>query len=70
MCQCGVVENYPHLKPFISLPGNKLVSTQKTTEGGMMALEVTHEFDCDELRVRMEIVGSDTVCSKVYKRVD
>ena len=46
------------------------MSTQKTTEGGMMALEVTHEFDGDELRVRMEIVGSDTVCSKVYKRVD
>ena len=50
--------------------GNKLVSTQKATEGGMMALKVTHEFDGDELRVEMEVVGSDTVCRKTYRRIN
>ena len=55
---------------FALLLGNKLVSTQKSAEDEKMAMKATHEFDGDELRVTMEVAGSDTVCKKIYKRVN
>ena len=56
------------VKAKVTLEGDKFLSVQNAIKDGEKSTEVTREFKGDEVIQISKVIGSDLVCTQVFKR--
>ena len=56
------------VEAIVKQEGNKFISEQTAKKEGQKSTRVTREFKDDEVIQTMEVLGTDVVCTQVFKR--
>ena len=57
------------VRAVVTRDGNKFISTQNAKKDGQKSTKTTRSFEGDTCTQSIEIVGSDLVCTQVFKKV-
>merc|ERR1712170_228455 len=56
------------VKAIVTQEGNKFISVQTAKKDGEKSTEITREFKGDEMIQSSKVIGSDLVCTQVFKK--
>ena len=58
------------VKAVVTLEGDSFVSTQTAKKDGEKSTKVTREFKGDEVIQTSQCIGSDLVCTQIFKKAE
>ena len=56
------------VKAIVTKEGDSFISTQTAKKEGEKSTKITREFKGDEVIQTSQVIGSDLVCTQVFKR--